>query len=156
MASEVIIEDRSVLFSFRGRIRRATFWDGWAACALLCVLFSVILLGLWIVTAPPATSSEPAASSAVVIPSQLWLVGGVLACLPLWIWLSVCAKRWHDLGLPAAMIVLNMLPAVALVFVKSHPARAAVAGGALALVLMLWLGLAKGVEGPNKFGAKAL
>ena len=54
------------------------------------------------------------------------------------------------------MILLNLLPAIALVFVKTHPVPAAVAGGALALVLILWLGLVKGSSGPNKFGEKAI
>jgi len=156
MAPQVVIEDLTVLFSFRGRIRRGTFWDGWAACTLLCLFFGAVLLGLWIATAPPATSSEPAASAALVIPEQLWVVGGLLACLPLWVWLAVCAKRWHDLGLPSAMLCLNILPVAALAFIKTHPLPAAAAAGLVDAAVILYLGLARGRGEPNKFGEKAI
>jgi len=141
MAAEYVIEDLTVLFSFRGRIRRGTFWDGWAVRTLLSLLFGAGLLGLSILG---------------LSNSALWMAGGVLGCLPLYIWLSVCAKRWHDLGLPSAMIILNVLPLAALAFVKTHPHPAALAGGALDTLLILYLGLAPGAHSPNKFGEKAI
>jgi uncharacterized membrane protein YhaH (DUF805 family) len=141
MAAEYVIEDLTVLFSFRGRIKRGTFWDGWAACTLLGLFFGAVLLGLSILG---------------LTPFDLWLVGGVLGCLPLWIWLAVGAKRWHDLGRSSIMLILNMLPLAALVFAKSHPQPAVAAGGVLAALVILYLGLAQGAPEANKFGDKAI
>ena len=138
MNTEVVIEDKVVLFSFRGRIRRATFWDGWAACALYTLVVAIVI-GVLAIMGVKAAS--------------LWLVGGILAVPMLWVWLAVCAKRWHDLGQPAAMAVLNvLLPALPLVAVKSHPQPAAIAAGVAALLLILFLGCARGSSGSNKYG----
>jgi len=140
--TEVVIEDKVVLFSYRGRIRRSTFWDGWAACTLYMLLAAIVILALVL-----------AGTNA----SSLWVVGGILSGPLLWVWLAVCAKRWHDLGLPAAMAVLNLvLPALPLVMVKSHPVPAAGAAGVIALLLILFLGFAGGVSGANKYGESSI
>ena len=143
MNTEVVIEDKTVLFSFRGRIRRATFWDGGAACLLYCLGETVLLLALTILLE--------------VKTPQLWIIGAVLAGPPLWIWLAVCAKRWHDLGLPGIMALLNVvLPALPLVMVKTNPVPVAIASGAVAAILILCLGLVRGTSGSNKFGESSI
>ncbi len=139
MNPAVIIEDRAVLFSFRGRIRRSTFWDGGAACILFCLFIGAVVLAL---------------AMAGVAATQLWITGAILGLLPLWVWLAVSAKRWHDLGLPLPMLVLNLLPLGALAVAKAQPVVAASVAGGLVLLLVLVLGLAKGAAGPNKFGEK--
>jgi APA family basic amino acid/polyamine antiporter len=79
-----------LMFSFRGRASRETFWVAMAAVVSLQVL-ALFFLG------------------------QSWLslaVAAILTIVSVWISLSAQARRWHDRGKSAWMILLNLIPIV--------------------------------------------
>ena len=83
-----------VLFSFSGRIGRATFWITWLSKLMLDSLLGLLFYGL--VEATPALG----------IVYFMWLA------ISVWIALAVQAKRWHDRDRSAWMILVNLIPVV--------------------------------------------
>ncbi|WP_269713778.1 DUF805 domain-containing protein [Caulobacter sp. NIBR2454] len=140
-----------LLLSPHGRIGRKAFWRGWG----LTVLIS---LGAWLIP----------------------VVGGFISLSTLWMWAALCAKRLHDLGqsgwaqlAPLALATASVLCGVAVMALGivvseqmgaffTREAASMGAKGVLLLVLLvgpsvwlvftLWLGLAKGEAGENRFG----
>jgi uncharacterized membrane protein YhaH (DUF805 family) len=138
------------LFSFEGRLRRSHFWIAW-----------LILLGVGVVTG--------------------WFpfIGGIISLLLIWPNLAIGVKRLHDMGLTGWLIVtpivLNIIGTIALIASVGIQAIANSAAleaedpaaimaliapvfGWLGLLLLanlgflLWIGLASGTRGPNRYG----
>ena len=86
-----------ILFSFRGRISRATFW---VASLVLLAVSSVLKLLL--------VFAYPAVGSHVVL-----VVISILFLIPLvWAGLAVQVKRWHDLGYSGWTVLIEIIPII--------------------------------------------
>ena len=107
-----------ILFSFKGRIPRTTYWIFSLPVNLaIAVLYHRFLALAEMRQLPAARSALPPAnldSDAIPIP---WLVAGMLlAYLPLlWMKLAVLTKRWHDQDRSANWLVLTFIPMVGMV-----------------------------------------
>ncbi|GAB4352557.1 MAG: DUF805 domain-containing protein [Oricola sp.] len=87
-----------VLFGFRGRIGRKSFWLG----ALLMVLIQAAIISR--IATVPEDSPELA----------LWGVAMLAAWVATaWVILALAVKRLHDLGLPGVLAICLLIPAVA-------------------------------------------
>ncbi|WP_193177780.1 DUF805 domain-containing protein [Oricola nitratireducens] len=101
-----------VLFGFRGRIGRKSFWLG----ALLMILIQAAVISR-IVTIPE-DSPEIALWGLVLL--AIWLASA-------WVALALAAKRLHDLGLPGMLAICLLIPAISfiafllLAFLPSRP-----------------------------------
>ncbi|MBR9868920.1 MAG: DUF805 domain-containing protein [Oceanospirillales bacterium] len=93
---------KQILFSFRGRIGRKTFW----LCLLASTLITwVIIAGLAFITF--ALSSDTGTSL------YLYLSIMYLLCIPTgWIGLALQAKRWHDRNKSAWWILIMFVPVI--------------------------------------------
>jgi uncharacterized membrane protein YhaH (DUF805 family) len=79
----------SLLFSFRGRLRRTTFW--WSG-TLLCVMFIVLFVFL------DATFGR--ASTLFLYPPFFWIVA------------ALAVKRMRDRGKPPAWLLIALIPVI--------------------------------------------
>ena len=93
---------RRVLFSFKGRIPRQTFWFAYIGAAKFLVL--VLASG---------ASDLPVAQEG---PNALDVMGRFVFVLSLWCNLAIIAKRYHDLGKSAWRILIIMIPIVGFLF----------------------------------------
>jgi uncharacterized membrane protein YhaH (DUF805 family) len=116
-----------LLFSFEGRVGRATYWY-----FVLAIIVLFVVLGA--VFGVSAVSVDPESGQAVASGSG-GIVIGLVSLLILWPSLAIAAKRWHDVDKSAWWILIGLVPAV---------------GGIIALVFN---GFIAGTPGPNKFGA---
>jgi uncharacterized membrane protein YhaH (DUF805 family) len=116
-----------LLFSFEGRVGRATYWYFVLA---IVVLFAVLgaVFGMSMVSVNPETGQAVASGSG-------GMILGLVSLLILWPSLAITAKRWHDVDKSAWWILIGLVPAV---------------GGIVALVFN---GFIAGTPGPNRFGA---
>ena len=128
VATQMSVKD--VLFTFRGRIPRRTYW--------LWSLVPVFVVGLVMGLLMPLFMTPAPAGSATAEP-QISALGSVVMLLlyvPLiWIGLAVGIKRWHDRGKSGAWILIALIPFV---------------GGIWTFVEC---GCLRGTEGPNQYGA---
>ena len=126
-ATQMSVKD--VLFSFRGRIPRRTYWL-WSLVPVFVVGLVLGLLMPFFMT--PAPASSPTAEPQM---SALGSVVMLLLYVPLiWIGLAVGIKRWHDRGKSGAWILIALIPLV---------------GGIWTFVEC---GCLRGTEGPNQYG----
>lgn len=141
---------QKLLFSFEGRTRRSHFWIGWLIC-----------LGVGVVS------------------GWLPLIGGLISLALIWPNPAIAVKRLHDMGqsgwlvaVPWVVSIVGIFVAIGMIGVaalgnvaaleREDPAAilaliAPVLGlfGLLTLVnlgFLLWLGLADGQRGENRFG----
>ena len=118
----------SVMFSYRGRITRSTFWIGLILLPLVfCINF---LLGLLIATLLSLYVEDQSILLGFVI---LPLLGGLYVLLP-WSYFALCAKRWHDQDQSGWMSLIILIPFIGL------------------LTMPLFCGIPRGTPGPNKYG----
>lgn len=85
-------------FSFRGRIRRATFWGTWAVLTGVTLL-NFVIAGMLM----PSDPAQQAVGGLIAMP-------GLIAVL-----VAFCAaqvKRWHDLDRSGWMVLINCVPIV--------------------------------------------
>ena len=116
-----------LLFSFEGRVGRATYWYFvLAIVALFAVLGMIFGFSM--------ASVNPQTGEAVASAGPGGLVIGLASLLIIWPSLAIAAKRWHDVDKSAWWILIGLVPAV---------------GGIIALVFN---GFIAGTPGPNKFG----
>ena len=123
-----------ILFSFHGRIPRSTFW-----AATLGTFFSYGILAAILAL----TLSE----------HRIGGIGGpevliILVITMCWIGFAIQVKRWHDMGYSGWMILLSIV--ATLIY------NVTAFGGILTACIFLWLGLAKGTVGANKYGPDPL
>jgi len=94
----------SLLFSFKGRIGRGTFW----VIFIIHILIMLILM-IAFVNAPEERDTQD------------WLVrlgqdllatfAGIYLPIATWIAFAISAKRWHDVGMSGWMTLLYFIPA---------------------------------------------
>jgi len=129
-----------VLFSFKGRIPRSTYWIfsipvNLAIAALLRLLLSLGDAG----PAPAARSALPRVEEAVTDNRPLIAAAIIIAYLPLlWIKLAVLAKRWHDQNRSANWLLFTFIPVVG------------------AVVNFIECGCSRGTRGSNRYGPDPL
>jgi|ERR1700730_3903459 uncharacterized membrane protein YhaH (DUF805 family) len=120
---------RKLLFSFDGRVNRATYWS-----VLLAVLFiDSVAFGA-------VGEFELFDGDTIAVehkgPSRFW---AVLVVLPsLWVGLVVSVKRWHDRNKSGWWILVNLVPVLGWLW---H---------------LIECGFLKGTLGPNRFGQDPL
>lgn len=126
-----------VLFSFRGRIPRRTYWlYSVPVNVAVALLFEQLLALAEVRNAPPARSALP-------VPMELpesgppWQAYAMIAAyLPLlWIKLAVLAKRWHDQNRSANWLIVTFIPLIGMV------------------INFLECGCNPGTRGENRYGA---
>ncbi|RYD44481.1 MAG: DUF805 domain-containing protein [Verrucomicrobiaceae bacterium] len=98
---------KEILFTFRGRIPRRTYWLWSLVPGVIIVVLMGLLMPLFITPAPAGSpTAEP----------QISMVGNLvmlLLYLPLiWIGFAVGIKRWHDRGKSGAWILIALIPFV--------------------------------------------
>ena len=91
---------KRVLFSFQGRIGRATFWAVWGT-----MMFLSLLVGL--LSGVVGTAGKGAELIGMII-HVAWMVPLV------WIMVAVQVKRWQDMDMSGWMILIGAIPIVGL------------------------------------------
>ncbi len=116
----------SLLFSFKGRIGRGTFW----AIFIIHILIMLLLM-IAFVNAPEERDTQ----DWLVRLGQYLLATFAAIYLPIatWIAFATFAKRWHDVGMSGWMTLLQFIPVANI--------------GAF-----LGLGMTPGNKGSNKYG----
>ncbi|MEO6250245.1 MAG: DUF805 domain-containing protein [Luteimonas sp.] len=119
-----IVNWKSLLFSFDGRIGRGPYWG--------LVLVSVLLFGGFAATGVMSimSATDPTAAGGG---SSIAMMVASLALL--WPALAIQAKRWHDVDKSAWWILINLVPAVG------------------SLIALVFNGFIAGSSAPNRFGA---
>jgi MFS family permease len=87
------------LFSFTGRIPRATFWGITIALTGLSLVFGFVLADLFRI----------AGSTGEIVSSVIRYGWAVVA---IWISIAIQIKRWHDLDKSGWLVLLNLIPGV--------------------------------------------
>ncbi|SJZ30487.1 Uncharacterized membrane protein YhaH, DUF805 family [Enhydrobacter aerosaccus] len=124
---------QSLLFSFDGRVNRATFW-----LTLISVdIVVVILLGVLGIVG--GASVMPDADGNLPPPSLGVSIGAlILFILSTWIGLAMGVKRFHDRNKSGWWVLINLVPVI---------------GG---LWYLIECGFLKGTAGPNQYGPDPL
>lgn len=89
-----------ILFSFQGRIRRATYWVYILGATLLfyAAIFMLSLAG--------GTGAEGE-------PGTIMTIGVFILLIPFfWVALAVSMKRWHDRGKSGAWVLIAFVPVI--------------------------------------------
>lgn len=110
-----------ILFSFQGRIRRTTYW--------LAGIGSGLVLGLVYIVFAVATGALAKGPGGLWAPQFL-----PIEAVGLWVSLAIAAKRCHDRGYPAVMVLILFVPFI---------------GGLWGLIDLGFIG---GTPGENKYG----
>lgn len=108
-----------ILFSFTGRIGRATFWSVWLSMFALNLILGFAFHSM----------SEENLELGLALLSLLFLG---------WVSLAIQAKRWHDRGKSAKMILINFIPIFGLIWTMAE------------------LGFLRGTIGSNQYGGDPL
>jgi uncharacterized membrane protein YhaH (DUF805 family) len=117
---------QQLLFSFEGRIGRATYWYFVLAVFVVFIILGIVFgFSMAGSIGPNGQVSGGGVGSAII---------GLACLLVIWPSLAVQAKRWHDVDKSAWWILIGLVPAV---------------GGLIALVFN---GFIAGTPGPNQFG----
>ena len=120
------IQLSQILFSFRGRLSRATY-----GVALIGQLAASLALASLLGFTHHCGENQ---STSVIISIILLFP---LVCLLVWTILAVQAKRWHDLGYSGWTVLIQLIPVI---------------GFLIALVI----GFIRGTSGPNRYGEDPL
>lgn len=120
------------LFSFSGRISRSSFWVVNIALLLVNVAMRYLVVAI-----------ASGGYEAIQIAMALWALFAI-PCV--WIGLATQAKRWHDLGFSAWMVLLVLIPLAGTMLLWLWvPA-------AYGVVVLAWLGFVRGSKGTNRYG----
>lgn len=118
-----IVDWKTSLFSFEGRVGRGPYWGLFVASLVLFGGLGAVSVMSAMGAADPAAA--PAGPSALIV---------IAALLFLWPALAIQAKRWHDVDKSAWWLLIAFVPVV---------------GGLIALVFN---GFIAGTPGGNRFG----
>lgn len=135
----------SLLYSFRGRIGRGSFWLGVAVTLVPCVL-------VWL----SAELTAPSGGAGDIYQSAMTLLFFILFIL-VPTWAALGTKRLHDRNKGGWwLLAFSLLPA-ALFWVGTARQEPSLAMLALSGALFLWglieLGFVRGTSGENAYGA---
>jgi uncharacterized membrane protein YhaH (DUF805 family) len=119
-----------LLFSFDGRVGRATYWY-----FVLAVVVVFVILGA--IFGFSAMHVNPESGEAVANAGPGGVIIGLASLAIIWPSLAIAAKRWHDVDKSAWWILIGLVPAV---------------GGLIALVFN---GFIAGTPGANRFGSRS-
>jgi uncharacterized membrane protein YhaH (DUF805 family) len=143
------------VFDPKGRIDRITYF---IYAMMLGIIFYVTLyggeIGFTLLQAAYPAIVNPDWSSIPMIALALGLLAAIL--LPfLYGTFCIGAKRLHDLGLPAILSLVGLLPSLNYLLIEADVPGAATADSVLfwvALAFSLFLLFAPGKKGPNRYG----
>ena len=141
---------QKLLFSFEGRTRRSHFWIGWLICfgasavanmiPIIGQLISLALIWPNLAIAVKRLHDMGKSGWLVVIPWVAAIVGGIAAIAMMGVSALSNASGLED-GDPAAIMAL-LGPAMGIIAVI----------GLICLGFLLWIGLAEGQPGDNRYG----
>jgi uncharacterized membrane protein YhaH (DUF805 family) len=115
-----------MLFSFKGRIGRLTYWG------LSIVLIAIDFAGIFVLDfIDRAFSSSQSGTSDFILLLILGFTGVIL-----WTLLAISVKRWHDLDKSGWWMLVGLIPII---------------GG---WWLTIELGFSRGTEGANQYGER--
>lgn len=124
---------KDILFSFKGRIPRRTYWL-WGIVSGLVIGLIVGLCTPLLITMPP----PPVDPNAIPAQPEIKPIGFLifaLAYIPMiWIGLALGVKRWHDRAKSGWWILIGLIPIV---------------GG---IWMFVECGCLRGTVGPNQYG----
>ena len=89
---------KQILFSFSGRIGRATYWGVYIVMLIISLFLILVILGI-------RGDGEGIAAIGLII-YFLYIV------ISIWIELAVQVKRWHDRNKSGWMVLINFIPLV--------------------------------------------
>ena len=98
---------KTMLFSFKGRIPRRTYW-GYSLA--ISAIFMVLIFGIMAITIGfnPEASAEPSGTAL-----GIFGIFALILYIPMvWISLALQAKRWHDRNKSAWWLCINLIPYV--------------------------------------------
>ena len=141
-----------LLFSFKGRLNRRSYW--FTTFAIVVSLVVLIIIAI-IMDADAVVGMADASEM-----SGLMIVLLILYIPLAWIGLALAAKRLHDRDKSAWWLILfYVLPAM-LGAVADRAGGAGVILNVISFVIMIWalveLGFRRGTIGPNRFGPDPL
>jgi uncharacterized membrane protein YhaH (DUF805 family) len=151
------LDKKDILFDFRGRIGRKTYWLATAIQVPLIVIASAVP---WL--SPGDIETLLSADLQQLQSSPILLVMLLLAAgVALWVLAATSAKRLHDrnrtalwLAAPAVLVVSGLLlgPWGAPTVLRAICAVVALIALPITIWLIVELGFLKGSSGPNRFG----
>lgn len=115
-----------LLFSFRGRIGRASFWRGYLSVGLTPIAVAAAGIGLFAVLRPADWARITAGGQAPGTEMLMLMLaaGSVFIVILLWSMLALMAKRLHDLGLSGLIgIPLLIVLPLAIAALGTWPGR---------------------------------
>jgi uncharacterized membrane protein YhaH (DUF805 family) len=133
---------KELLFSFKGRIRRKTWWLAFLAVVALMCLVALLLAILLAIMFPGILSYDSASLTKSVSSARIPVLGLLFfplfaffySILILWIMIALDIKRLHDCDLPGWLVLLFFIPYL---------------GG---IAMFIICGFIPGTEGDNRFG----
>ena len=132
-----------LLFGFSGRLPRLRYFLLSLIPAIVAFLTGIVLAMNF--GAGPAVFSQPLLVGCVVLLLLAWIVG-----------LSLTVRRLHDLNLSGWWILASWIVPAALeagaVQLINNPQLGSTLSSVVALLIGLWLWLAPGTHGANRFG----
>lgn len=124
---------RQILFGFRGRIRRSTYWlASLGSGVVLVTVLVVVVMTFGGMAVLSGASENSGAVNALVRIIIVWLAP--LYGLSLWISLALSVKRCHDRNYPGVMVMIQLMPIVGVLWA------------------LIDLGFIEGKLGPNQYG----
>lgn len=114
----------NLLFSTHGRIGRFDWWTGH--------LVAFIVVKLVIIITHYSIPSH--LSIGEILNIKQVTIGMLLGILYIWVHISLCVKRWHDMNKPSWFVVFNYIPIIG------------------TIISIIWCGFIKGTGEANKHG----
>ncbi len=129
------MEIRQVLFSFHGRITRREYWLKGILPMLGMSFIAVTILAIIEATTGLTTDPKTITRDATeIIVGIIWIPFGILLTI---IQLAIFTKRWHDRGRTGWWNLIFFIPII---------------GSILFIIMLIYLGKAKGQTEENQYG----
>ena len=129
---------KELLFSSEGRINRSRWWlTSIGAAIALGVVYGILLAIMWAV-APGTVDANGGFSVTGAMAIPYIIVTLAYFILSLWFFISLGAKRYHDLDKPGMWLLIILIPIIG------------------PLIYLVQCGFMRGTVGPNKYGPDPL